>query len=281
MLTSNVTLGAASVKSPLGRTSIRLRVILALLLFGPAVEAQTSSRTAGSLGTTARVLLVATRPEDEDNALIAWLSLGHDVETAYLSLTRGESGVNVNGSERQSALAVVRTAELLAERGRDGAHQYFTRAYDFGSPTADSVVDARWPRDSLLRDVVSVIRAFRPHVIILLDAHSGADTLDVERDATRRLTSRLAREAFTLAADTIRLPSRATSRLPAWSVSRLYTRVDTAPDNSRTTSVDVGEFDLANGRTYAEIGFDIRKLQRSQPAPVAPHAGPGFGSGSV
>ena len=73
-------------------------------------RAQQWREKAAHIGTTARVLIVGTRPEDEDNALIAWLSLGRHVETAYLSVTRGEAGVNLIGSERDAPLAVVRTA---------------------------------------------------------------------------------------------------------------------------------------------------------------------------
>ena len=163
---------------------------LASLAGGTAARAQTWRHTAANLGTSARDLIIGARPEDEDNSLIARLSLGRNVETAYLSITRGEGADNLVGTERQSALGVVRTAELLAERQRDGAHQYFTRAYDFGSTRSDSIVDAAWPHDSLLADVVAVVRAFRPHVIISTIADFG------ERDATRRMSARLAREAF-------------------------------------------------------------------------------------
>src|SRR4051812_40763334 len=107
------------------------RALLGLALTAMAALpafAQTWRETAGTLGSTARVLIIGAHPEDEDNALIAWLSLGRNIETAYLSLTRGESGANIAGGERQSALGVVRTAELLVERQRDGARQYFTRA---------------------------------------------------------------------------------------------------------------------------------------------------------
>ena len=70
--------------------------------------AQSWRTDAAYVGTTARVLIVGARPDDEDNALIAWLSLSRHVETAYLSLTRGESGENVSGEERGAPLAVVR-----------------------------------------------------------------------------------------------------------------------------------------------------------------------------
>src|SRR5690349_17112360 len=155
-----------------------------------------------AVGTTARVLIIGAHPDDEDNALIAWLSLGRHVETAYLSLTRGENGVNLPGREREALLGMVRTAELLAERKRDGAHQYFTRAYDFGRAKNDSVVYAAWPRDSLLEDVVTVLRAFRPHVVISLFAGDSTD-----RDGQHQVAGRLAREAFMLAGDTVRFPA--------------------------------------------------------------------------
>src|SRR5678815_1015811 len=238
------------------RRTLAATLFLLALLSNEAFS-QAWRRTAATIGPAPRVLLIGTRPEDEDNALLAWLGLGRGVETAFLSLTRGEGSPNVAGSERQSALAVLRTAEVLAERQRDGAHQYFTRAYDFGSATEDSVVDRLWPRDTLLRDIVSVIRAFRPQVVI-----SMSDT--VSRDATRRRTAQLVRAAFEAAADTDVLSSRAASRLPAWSVGRLYTRVDSTVGGATVVTIEAGDLDRESGLTYAEIGADIRRLQRTQ-----------------
>ncbi|HET7372941.1 MAG TPA: PIG-L family deacetylase, partial [Gemmatimonadaceae bacterium] len=169
------------------------RALVALVFLAPGARAQAWRQTAAGVGTNARVLIIGTRPQDEDNALIAWLSLGRRVETAFLSLTRGESGPNATGNERQAPLAIVRTAELLAERSHDGAHQYFTRAYDFGATRSDSVVAVLWPYDSLLEDMAAVIRAYRPHVVI----SPFADSTD--RDATRRFTARLIRDAIAVA----------------------------------------------------------------------------------
>jgi len=237
-----------------------LAATFALLALLP-VEGSSQSwrRTAATIGPAPRVLIIGVRPEDEDNALLAWLGLGRGVETAFLSITRGEASPNVAGSERQSALAVLRTAELLAERQRDGAHQYFTRAYDFGPVTEDSIVDRLWPRDTLLRDIVAVIRAFRPQVVI-----SMCDS--VSRDATRRRTAELVRVAFLAAGDTTMLSSRATSRLPAWSPGRLYTRIDSVVTAAPVVTIDAGELDREADRTYAELGAEIRRLQRTQPA---------------
>ena len=245
---------------------VRVWLSLAVSLGASRAGAQSWRQSAAAVAPSARVLIIGTRPEDEDNALIAWLSLGRNVETAFLSLTRGESGANIAGGERQAGLAVVRTAELLEERKHDGAHQFFTRAYDFGPTPSDSIVDVEWPHDVLLTDVVSVIRAFRPQVIISLFSDS------TERDATRRFTARLAREAFALAGDSMRLPAKQTSRLTAWSASRLFTRVD-SNGRADAISIDVGEFDRKSGRSFAEFGAEIRRLQRTQPPPVAPAVG--------
>ena len=46
-----------------------------------------------------RVLWVAAHPDDEDTNMIAWLARGRNVETAYLSLTRGDGGQNLIGNE--------------------------------------------------------------------------------------------------------------------------------------------------------------------------------------
>src|SRR5262245_44738566 len=119
-----------------------------------------------SLGATARVLVVGAHPDDEDTALITWLTRGHHVETAYLSLTRGDGGQNLIGNELGPALGVIRTEELLAARSLDGARQYFTRAYDFGFSKSLTDTWKFWNADSVLKDVVRVVRKFQPQVIV-------------------------------------------------------------------------------------------------------------------
>ena len=251
------------------------RCVLALsLALSPAssrAQAHASRTALPSLNAAPRLLFIGTRPEDEDNALIAWASLGRHIETAFLSVTRGEDTPNLAGLEHQAPLAVVRTAELLAERRRDGARQYFTRAYDFGATRLDSVAAREWPGDTLLREVVAVVRAFRPHAIVALAAS------DDPRDATRRLTARLAAAAFAESGDTVRWATPRTGRLPEWTVGRLYTLVrDSATSGSgaRLITVNVGEFDRAAGRSFAEQGSDIRQLQRTLGAPVVAPVGP-------
>jgi hypothetical protein len=120
----------------------------------------------------------------------------------------------------------------------------------------------------LIGALVSVIRAFRPHVVIALFADSA------ESDPSHRAAARLARDGFVVAADSVRFRPSATSGLAPWSASRLFTLSDgESAGNGPRVSIDVGEFDRATGRSFAELGAEIRLLQRTQPALPAPPIG--------
>ena len=85
----------------------RLLRTFALRLFLSAprlLSAQERGATAlgeavAGLDVTARVLIIAAHPDDEDTQLLTWLARGRQVETAYLSLTRGDGGQNLIGNE--------------------------------------------------------------------------------------------------------------------------------------------------------------------------------------
>ena len=65
-------------------------------------------------------LYVAAHPDDENTRLISYLSNHVKARTVYLSLTRGDGGQNLIGSEIRELLGVIRTQELLAARRVDG-----------------------------------------------------------------------------------------------------------------------------------------------------------------
>ena len=88
------------------------------------------------LGTVGSVLYVAAHPDDENTRLLAWLVGARGVRAGYLSLTRGDGGQNLIGTEQDALLGLIRTHELLAARRIDGAEQRFTRARDFGYSTS-------------------------------------------------------------------------------------------------------------------------------------------------
>jgi LmbE family N-acetylglucosaminyl deacetylase len=210
------------------------------------------------LGVSTRVLIIGAHPDDEDTQVIAWLSRGRHVETAYLSLTRGDGGQNAIGNELGEALGVIRTEELLAARRVDGAKQFFTRAYDFGFSKNAEEAFTQWPHDSLLLDVMTVVRSFKPHVIISVFSGTPRDG-----HGQHQAAGILAREAYDWSADTIRVPRSATAGHGPWTVSKFYRGASFRRENA-TLQMNVGEYDPLLGRSYAEIAAISRSQHRSQ-----------------
>ena len=218
------------------------------------------------LDTLGSVMMIAAHPDDENTALLAYFSRGRHMRTGYLSLTRGEGGQNLLGSEQGSALGVIRTQELLAARRIDGAEQYFTRAIDFGfSKTADETF-AHWPRDKVLGDIVWNIRRFRPDVIVLRFSGTPRDG-----HGHHQVSAILGREAFSVAADPAKYPEQLQWVQP-WQAKRLmYNVIAFTADQEKEADkmadrivIDVGEFNPELGVSYAEIAGMSRSLHRSQ-----------------
>ena len=114
------------------------------------------------------MLYVTAHPDDEHNGVLVRLSRGLGLRTALLTVTRGEGGQNAIGPELFEALGVLRTGELMALHRYDGVEQYFGRAYEFGYSFSVEETFEKWGREETLGDVVRVVRAFRPDVILTL-----------------------------------------------------------------------------------------------------------------
>jgi LmbE family N-acetylglucosaminyl deacetylase len=243
----------------------RTALLLALALAPTLTRAQRSDLGAEALGSlvqhlvvSTRVLMIGAHPDDEDTQIIAWLSRARGVETAYLSLTRGEGGQNIIGGELGDALGILRTEELLAARRIDGAQQFFTRAFDFGfSKTAEETF-TQWPRDEMLRQVVTIIRLFRPHVIVSVFSGTPRDG-----HGHHQVAGILAREAYDAAGDSLRVPRAATYGLAPWTSLKFYRGTFFSPDGA-TLRINVGEFSPLYGRSYAEIAAESRSQHKSQ-----------------
>ncbi|WNG59206.1 PIG-L family deacetylase [Archangium gephyra] len=214
------------------------------------------------LGVTGSVLYVAAHPDDENTRLLAYLAGGRGLRAGYLSLTRGDGGQNLIGTEQDELLGLIRTYELLAARRVDGAEQLFTRARDFGySKSADETLRI-WGREQVLADVVLAIRRFRPDVIITrfttLPPNHGQHTA----------SALLAEEAFTAAADPSRFPEQLGEVKP-WKTDRLLNNVSTwnlkpDADMSAYLKLDVGGYDPLLGRSWGEISAESRSQHKSQ-----------------
>src|SRR5262249_3956115 len=149
------------------------------------------------LQTTASVLHTTAHPDDEHGGLLAMLSRGRGARVSLLTLTRGESGDNAIGSELFDAVGLIRTDELLAADEYYGVDaQYFSTVVDYGfSKRLDEALE-KWGRENVLRDVVRVIRADRPLVVI-----SRFQGNDRDGHGNHQAAGLITQEAFTAAGD--------------------------------------------------------------------------------
>ena len=221
------------------------------------------------------MLLIGAHPDDENTALLAYFARGRNARTAYLSLTRGEGGQNLIGSEQGDLLGVIRTQELLAARRIDGAGQYFTRAIDFGfSKTAEETL-AKWGRREVLGDIVWIIRRYRPDVVVLRFSGTPRDG-----HGHHQASAILGKEAFGAAADPKQFPEQLKWVQP-WQAKRLLWNVFSfTPEQAREAArmggrieVDTGEYDPVLGYSYGEIAAMSRSMHRSQGFGVAERHG--------
>ncbi|HXK62059.1 MAG TPA: PIG-L family deacetylase, partial [Acidobacteriota bacterium] len=208
------------------------------------------------------VLYIAAHPDDENTAVLAYLSKGRLLRTGYLSLTRGDGGQNLLGPEQGRLLGVIRTQELLRAREIDGAEQFFTRAVDFGySKTAEETLRL-WGKEEILSDVVWVIRRFQPDVIITRFTPQGGG------HGNHTASAILAAEAFDAAADPSRFPEQLRWVKP-WRARRLVWNMYSwgrlsEDDRKGALAIDVGEYSPVLGKSFREIAGQSRSMHKSQ-----------------
>ncbi len=215
-----------------------------------------------SLNTVGNVLYIAAHPDDENTRLLSYLANDRHYRTAYLSLTRGDGGQNLIGNQKGTSLGIIRTQELIAARKTDGAEQYFTRAYDFGYSKSPKETLQFWNKDSLLKDMVWIIRQFKPDVIICRFPTTGEGG-----HGHHTASALLAMEAFDLAAN----PEAYKEQLKTtqtWKCKRMYWNtfnfgtINTT--NPNQLKIDVGGYNPLLGKSYGEIAADSRTMHKSQ-----------------
>lgn len=163
------------------------------------------------------VMYLAAHPDDENTRIISWLTHEKHVDAVYLSLTRGDGGQNLIGTEKGELLGLLRTQELLEARKIDKGRQWFTRALDFGySKTATETLKF-WDKQKILADVVWAIRKNKPEIIITrFDPNSNGET-----HGHHTASAILAMEAFDLAADPKAFPEQL-KYVKTWQVKRMF-----------------------------------------------------------
>ncbi len=213
------------------------------------------------------VLYLAAHPDDENTRLISYFSNHVKARTAYLSITRGDGGQNLIGTELQELLGVIRTQELLAARRTDGGEQFFTRAKDFGySKHPDETLNF-WNKEEVLKDVVSIIRKYKPDVVINRFNRASAGKTHGHHTSSAILSV----EAFDLVGDTT---FKSHNLYKTWQPKRLFFNTtwwfygsrenfDKA-DKSKMLSFDTGVYFPSRGLSNSEIASSSRSQHQSQ-----------------
>lgn len=203
-------------------------------------------------------LYIAAHPDDENTRLIAYLANHEKARTGYLSLTRGDGGQNLIGSEMRELLGVIRTQELLAARKVDGGEQRFSRANDFGYSKHPDETLKIWDKEQVLADVVWAIRTFKPDVIINRFNHRTPGTTHGHHTSSAMLSV----EAFDLANDKTKYTNQL-KNTSIWQPKRLFFNTSwwfygsqekfKKADKSNMLSFDIGTYYPLKGVSNNEL----------------------------
>lgn len=214
------------------------------------------------LNTLGAVLYFAAHPDDENTKLIAWLAQEKKYRTGYLSLTRGDGGQNLIGTEQGIELGLIRTQELLAARAIDKGEQFFSSAYDFGFSKTHQETFSFWNKETALREAVWIIRQFQPDIIINRfppDKRGG--------HGHHQASAILAHEAFIAAGDPNMFPEQLKEVQP-WKAKRLLWNTANFGGANNTSEdqlkIDIGAFNPLLGKSYGEISATSRSQHKSQ-----------------
>nr|WP_315188115.1 PIG-L family deacetylase [uncultured Flavobacterium sp.] len=215
------------------------------------------------------VLYIAAHPDDENTQLISYLSNETKARTGYLSLTRGDGGQNLIGSQLRELLGVIRTQELIEARKIDGGEQFFSRANDFGFSKNPTETLEIWEKDKVLSDVVWAIRKFQPDIIINRFDHRSAGTTHGHHTASAMLSV----ESFDLANNPNLFPDQLKYVEP-WQVKRQFFNTSwwfygskekfNKADKTNLIAIQTGAYYPSIGKSNQEIAALSRSRHQSQ-----------------
>ena len=216
------------------------------------------------LNVLGNVLYLAAHPDDENTRFISYCANEKLFNTGYLSLTRGDGGQNLIGTEIREELGIIRTQELLSARSIDGGQQFFTRANDFGySKTPDETLEI-WDKEKVLSDVVWVIRKFKPDVIVCrfpVDGKGG--------HGHHTSSALLAAQAFDISGDSTQFNEQL-KYVSTWQPKRVVINTgrwwnkDISASDPGVVSTDIGGYNQLLGTSYNELAALSRSMHKTQ-----------------
>lgn len=214
-------------------------------------------------------LYIAAHPDDENTRLISFLANSKKARTGYLSLTRGDGGQNLIGTELRELLGVIRTQELIEARKTDGGEQFFSRANDFGYSKVPNETLEIWDKEKVMSDMAWIIRNFQPDIIINRFDHRSPGTTHGHHTSSAMLSQ----ELFTLAADASFEPSQLKFVKP-WQPKRLFFNVSwwffggkdkfEKADKSKYVNLRTGVYYPSLGKSNQEVAALSRSKHQSQ-----------------
>ena len=230
------------------------------------------------LKTLSSVLYIAAHPDDENTRLISLFSNHYYSRTAYLSLTRGDGGQNLIGTELGEALGLIRTQELLEARRIDGGIQYFTTANDFGFSKHPDETLSIWNKEEILAQIVYLIRSFKPDIIVNRFDHRTPGTTHGHHTSSAILS----KKAFQLASDPSAFPDQL-SKVDIWKPKRQFYNTSwwayggkeqfRRVDKSKFIPIDSNPIDFLTGQTNEEVAALSRSQHKSQGFGISPSIG--------
>ena len=253
------------------------------------------------LNTTASVMMIVAHPDDEDGALLTYLSRGMGARAVLFTLTRGEGGQNAMSAETYDALGLIRTNELLKAGEYYGAKQLWGTEADFGFSKTQEEAFAKWGHQRVLYDAVLAVRRERPQVIV--STFVGGIT---DGHGQHQVSGEIAQEVFKAAGDPKVFPEQLKAGLQPWQPLAVYSMTPFAPVTekgmfdyatgkwapakfhnyvtsewingvpSTDVTIAVGDHDPALGESYAQIAREGWGEQKSQNGGANPSlSGPG------
>lgn len=250
------------------------------------------------LHTTASVMMIVAHPDDEDGALLTYLSRGLGVRATLFTLTRGEGGQNVMSADTYDALGLIRTNELLKADEYYGAKQLWGTEADFGFSKTQEESFKQWGHERVLYDAVLAVRRERPEIIVATFVGAVSDG-----HGQHQVSGEIAQEVFKAAGDPKVFPEQLKNGLQPWQPLAVYSRIPFAPitakgmfdyatghwaparfknyitgewtngELSTDATMPVGDRDAVLGRTYVQIarkGWGMQKSQNGGANPSLP-----------
>ena len=260
---------------------MKQKITFLILFLATVTQAQNSAeiyKQLQRLNTLGRVLYVAAHPDDENTRLISLFSNHYNYRTAYLSMTRGDGGQNLIGTELREGLGVLRTQELLEARKIDGGEQFFTTANDFGYSKHPDETLTFWNKEDILSQIVFRIRAFQPDIIIHRFDHRTPGSTHGHHTSSAMLSE----QAFRLANDPEAYPEQL-KEVSLWQPKRQFYNTSwwaygsrekfEQANKSNRIALESNPVDVVMGRSIAEIAAKSRSQHKSQGFGSAPELG--------